>query len=225
MEQSDTSKHKESELRKPTQYQEFILWSALPTPEKIRLGLEWQKDFAAHYHLQERTLSVWKQRSDFKDRVRKIMKMWAFDRTPDVILGIYRSALKGNSDSQRIWLKYFEGWVEETKVDHTLKVEISSNDIRFLIEGMPEKEKLECYGYLRNILDISQSLHNSGRLADGTASYDIDEAVICEDSDNDAQDVPDTKTCAVSARHPSSLRPDLEREVFQGDYKGAARWW
>jgi hypothetical protein len=210
---------------KASVYNEFILWSAMPPMEQARLGIETQEAFCEYYKISRDTCWHWKQRPDFQSRRMAILKIWAKDRTPGVVQGIYRAAVKGNSDSQRIWLKYFEGWVEETKIDHTQKVEITTNDIRFIIEGMPEKEKEQCYGYLREILDISQSLREAGRLQDGTASYEADEAIIRDQADNDAQDIPDAEASQIPTRHPSSLCTDMERFVFQDNYKGSARWW
>lgn len=211
-------------IRKPNTYLEFILWSAMPDPEKIRMGLEWQKDFAEYYHLEESTLSRWKQRPDFQDRVRKIIKMWAFDKTPNVVQSIYRSAIKGNSDSQRIWLQYFEGWSEKTQVEHVIKVQMAPGDLRFVIDGMPEEYKQKFYGYIREIIDTAVALRNAGKFQDGYAEDPALEGDILEQADQDAPDVPDQPAGEVPESDSISIRADMVWAIHPRHYQSPERW-
>ncbi len=217
--------------QKSNLYLEFVLWSAMPTPERIKLGIETQKAFAEFNHVEESTLSRWKARADYQDRVRKILKMWAFDKTPDVVMGIYRAALKGNSDSQRIWLQYFEGWSEKQTVEHVIKVQMAPGDLRFLIEGMPEQFKNKFYGYIREIIDTAVSLRNAGQLLDGYAEDPAIEADVLEPANNDAQDLPGRRTDAVARGDQGSVCSDLEHYTDRTapapahNNKSAARWW
>jgi len=233
--QNQTNQSKDNRQRllpnKASVYEEFILWSAMPPMEQRRLGIETQEQFGEYYKVSGVTMWKWKQRTEFHQRRMKLVRDWAHDRTPGVIQSIYASCLKGNSDSQRIWLKYFEGWVEETKVDHTLKVEITQNDIRHLIEALPEKEKLECYGHLRQILDIATAVRNSGRLNDSTAGYNDAEDAVFTEADNDAQDVSGSGANELAESYPHSIRADLgdnsNRTAPASTYhnQSAERWW
>ena len=206
-------------------YTNFILWFAMPTPERMQLGIDNQTQFAKYYNISERSLTRWKDRPDFEDRVDKIQLMWGKEKTADVIQGIYRAAVKGNPMSQLLWLQYFKKFNPKQEIVHTIKFQMAPSDLRFVIEGMPQEYKQKFYGYITEIIDTAVALRNSGRLEDGNAPTVTAEDEILDEADNNAQDVPDAETRAISSRHPSSLRPDLEREVFQGDYKGAARWW
>ena len=75
-------------------YHEFTKWFALPTPGKVQMGVTDQNEFAAQFKVSKDTLSRWKQRSDFKQRVDKFRRDWGDERTPNVIEAIYRSAMR-----------------------------------------------------------------------------------------------------------------------------------
>lgn len=45
--------------------------------------------------------------------------------TDDVILSIYRSAMKGSSASQKLWLQVVEGWQEKQEVTHSGSVAVT----------------------------------------------------------------------------------------------------
>lgn len=206
-------------------YTEFILWTAMPHPEKVKLGIETQQQFSEHYGLGINTPTRWKQRKDFEERVDKILKMWAIDKTPDVVHSIYRSAIKGNPMSQLLWLQYFKRFNPKTEVVNTHKVEISVNDIRFIIEGMPESYRPKFYGYIREIIDTGVTLRNSGELADGFPDEPELEDGVRGSADNDAQDLPERESDVLAASHPVSIRCDMEWPTQSRHYQGAARWW
>ena len=44
----------------------------------------------------------------------------------DVVLSIYRSALKGNPAAQKLWLQYVNGWSEKTETKLSGKVEVDN---------------------------------------------------------------------------------------------------
>ena len=209
---------------KASLYDEFILWFAAPSPYKQKIGLETQKQFADYYGTSERNLSRWKERYDFEPRVRELRRKWGFEKTGAVIEGIYRSAVKGNPLSQKLWLQVFEGFAEKTEVEHTKKVEIGVNDIRFIIEGMPEPTRTKFYGYIREIIDEAVALRNAGELADGLREDDGAEAAVPGKADHDAQDASEPKADVLAGRHSASVCRDMVGLLSSGNYQGPARW-
>ena len=205
-------------------FDEFVIWSATPTPVRVKTGIETIEQFSEYHHIGRTTLWRWQSRPEYEARVRELRKKWGFEKTQGVIEGIYRSAVKGNSDSQRIWLQFFEGWSEKSTVENIKKVEVGVNDIRFLIEGMPEPTRTKFYGYLREIIDEAVALRNAGELADGLNEDDGIENSVSGEADHDAQDVPEQKEDGVARRHQGSVREDMVGILSSGNYQGPARW-
>ena len=208
---------------KKNTYEEFILWSAMPSFEQKNFGIETQKAFAEYYKINMGTISRWKGTDDYIKRVTEIRKQWAFQRTSDVIAGVYRSCVKGNPHSQKLWFQYFMGMTDKVDVSVQQKIEISVNDIRHLIEILPEELKQKHYANLRELLDDASAARNAGSIEEGHWSERPADPVQPE-ADNDAQDVSEPAQDAMAARHPSSLRPDLVGPVLPRYYQGAERW-
>ena len=143
-------------------YEEFVLWSAMPPSERMRLGIETQEEFVAFYKIGTNTPTRWKRRPDFELRVTALRREWAFGKTGAVIEGIYRSALKGNPFSQKLWLQYFLGFTERTETTTTNKVEVGVNDVRFIIDGLPEPECTKFHGYIREIVEFANMVKQAG---------------------------------------------------------------
>ena len=140
-------------------YAEFIIWFTLPRQERIRLGLETQEQFAEFYGVNPHTLAEWKKRPDFEARLDSIIKQMGTEKTADVLQGMYVSAMKGNARSQLLWLQYFKKFNPNAKdkiADN--QVVITVDDIRFLIEALPEPLKQKHYDNLRELLDDSAAV-------------------------------------------------------------------
>lgn len=197
----------------------------MPALEQRNLGLETQKQFAEYYNVSQDTLTDWKRRGDFEEKVDAILKMWSIGKTPDVVHGIYRAAVKGNPMSQLLWLQYFKKFVPKQEIEHTKKVEIGVHDIRFIIEQLPEPQRSICYGYLRDIIDTANSLRDAGQLPDRDAPDATLEGVVSGEADHDAYPLPEQERDAMAARNQRSVRENVEREIFPRDYQGTARWW
>lgn len=207
-------------------YKEFILWTAMPHAEKVRLGLERQHQFCDHYKIHITTPSRWKQRPDFEQRVDAILKMWATDKTPDVVHAIYRAAVKGNPMSQLLWLQYFKKFSPKQEVEHVQKVEIGVNDIRYLIHSLPEPLRSEHYANFRKLIDDAQRLRFAGQLEDSTIPDTArSEKGISDEADNDAYDVSGQRAHAVAKRYPFSLRANMVGEISPHHREGAERRW
>jgi hypothetical protein len=85
-------------------YEEFILWSAMPPTERSKLGIETQDQFVKSYGIGINTPTAWKKNRDYERRVTELRREWAFGKTSAVIEGIYKSAVRGNTQSQKLWL-------------------------------------------------------------------------------------------------------------------------
>lgn len=213
------------DLFHPGTFEEFVLWFALPRFEKLKMGLEWQEDFARHHSISDKALSRWKKRPEFYPKVEELRRAWTKNRTSDVMESIYRAALKGNPLSQKLWYQIFEGWSEKTEVLHTKKIELNVNDIRFIIEQFPEQQKEKYYGYIREIIDAAESLRNAGQLENRDISYEESEVTVLDPTDHDAQDIPGTRTDGLAESDQISVRPYLVRKTSASDNQGTARWW
>ena len=124
-------------LRHPTEYEEFITWMALPEFYRVP---KTQGELAQKFGVGEDTLSEWKQREGFWDAVKKRRREWGKERTPNVILGLYRKAIEsGNAAEAKLWLQYFEEWTEKTWVEHsfdTETIEVAKKALKEFIEGL-----------------------------------------------------------------------------------------
>lgn len=211
-------------------YTEFILWSAMPEGEQIRLGLETQKAFAEFHNVEESTLSRWKNRADYEKRVDAILKMWSVGKTPTVIHGIYRAAVKGNPMSQLLWLQYFKNFSQKSEIEHSQKVEIGENDIRFIIAVLPEPYRSKFYGYIDEIIATTHEIRNAGEI-DETNWSERPAGDLPQETDHDAQTLPDTGANEVPESDSASVRSDMGnntgRRAFASasDYQSASRRW
>lgn len=193
-------------------FDEYILWFAMPLKAKESMGIETDIQFAEFYEITARTLRNWKDRPEFEDQVRRLRKKWAFEKTGHVLEGIYRSAVKGNDKSQKLWLQVFEGFTEKTENTQTIKIELSTNDIRFVIQQLPEEYHEKYYGYLREIFDTAQALRFAGQLRDVDVPSATIEEVISEEADNDAHLLPGKRVNVVAKSNQRSLCEDMAPE-------------
>lgn len=211
-------------------YMQFVLWSAMPPIERTRLGIETQDQFCETYKVHRATTARWKQRVDFQDRVDKILKAWAFDQKPTVAQSIYKAVIKGNSDAMRIWLKYFEGWDENPSAKNAqnngkpVKVELGEQDVRFIVDGLPEPYRTKFNGYINDIITTTYALRNAREISD-TAWEERPEGYLEPEADYDAQDVPVEVRHEVASGYKKSVRCDVVGETHAHNYQSAERWW
>lgn len=208
---------------KQQQYDEFILWFASPPNIKRALGIDTQTEYAMQQNLAEATLSRWKARQDFEPRVRELRKKWAFDKTGEVIYGIYKAAVKGNDKSQKLWMQVFEGFTEKTEEVKTLKVEISPNDIRHIIQSLPDELQDKHYDNLRDLYIDAENVRRAGQLENSDIDLGFAEEIL-DETDNDAQVLQDERTDAVPYGYSTSVCSNMERQVSTCNYQSAA-WW
>jgi hypothetical protein len=221
-------------------YEEFILWTAMPDEERDKLGIETQGEFCEKYHIDKNTPTRWKARADFISQVTELRRQWAFDRTGNVIKGIYLSALKGNPFSQKLWLQYFLGFKEQSEVAVTDKVEIGVNDIRFLIEALPEPLKSKHYANLRQLLDDAADFADARNIdpaaiddeteGDGGGGSERPAEAVRGDANPNAPHISVRRTDGVAASHQASIRADMGADPDRAarpsarHNESAARW-
>lgn len=104
---------------KLSEYQEFVRFMALPRFFRAReYGFENESDFAKKFKINRATLTQWKKKDDFWNEVKRLWKKWGKERTPDVILGLYRTAVKqGRAAEALVWMKIIEDWKEKTGLE------------------------------------------------------------------------------------------------------------
>lgn len=209
-------------IRKDVEYEEFIRWSAMPHEERKLKGLRTQAEFCQRYDLNVNTPTRWKERPDFRTRVRDLRDKWAFDKTQEVIEGIRIAAVGGNAMSQLLWLQYFEGFDPKKQQEKQEKVEISVGDIRFLIEALPEPLKSEHYANLRKLLDDSTA-HANAREVENSDRAEGPESGVQGEANNDAPHVSVTEANAVAESDQVSVRADMERATSSSDHQSTAR--
>lgn len=193
-------------------YEEFILWVAMPTFERMSLGMVEQKHFSEKYKVDGATLWRWKSRPDFRVRVKELRQRWATEKTSDVVGSIYKTAIKGNPLSQKLWLQYFEDFTEKSQQEQVQKVEIGVNDIRFIIDQLPEPLKTKHYANLRELLDDASAVANARAVEDSASADGLADA-LPEQANQSAQDVSDAQADEVAEGDTGSVREDMVREV------------
>jgi len=98
-------------LMKENVYEAFCEWSAKPTPLKeIKLLRDWAKKWG----VSPDTLTRWKNRQDFWEKVAEWRINWARDKTSDVVNGLYkRAATRGEASEVKLWMQLIEDWSEK----------------------------------------------------------------------------------------------------------------
>lgn len=150
-------------------YEEFVLWSAMPPSERFKFGIETQEQFVEFYKIGINTPTAWKRRPEFEPRVTALRREWAFGRTGAVIEGIYRSALKGNPHSQKLWLQYFHNFSEKQEVTVTAQRMISIDDTLALIAALPKEKQEKHFAWIREFLHDASMAHQKAHAEGGEA--------------------------------------------------------
>lgn len=100
-------------MKHPAGFLQFVEWFTLP--DELRLP-QTQKKFSKEIGVGEDTLSAWKKRKGFFELVHKKRKLWARERTANVISAFYNKVVKNPTAPEvKLWLEFSEGWNSETK--------------------------------------------------------------------------------------------------------------
>lgn len=214
----------------PADFEEFVLWFAMPLYEKVRLGIETQAEFAELHGVHANTLTNWKKAREFYPRLQEIRNIWAKDRTQDVIAALYRGAIgngQGSPRDRELWLKYVEGWTEDAEKQKVTKVELTPGDIRFLIEGLPEPYQTQAYEHLRDITDLIADHGSVQHLKANAAGIYSDDSGTAEnvsgEADPHAQDLSDGQTDEVAEGYKGGVCEGMEWTVQPYNYQSATR--
>lgn len=94
-------------------YLAFIDW--VSTPEDLRKPAT-REEFALERGFNHpRVLYYWQRRPDFWPAVQEKMRMWAKERTPEVLQALFKKIKRtGNSHEARLWLEWADGWEAKT---------------------------------------------------------------------------------------------------------------
>ena len=232
IEVQNTKKSEKTLPYKATVYNEFVIWYSMPLNEKEKCGIETMGQFSQYYKVSKDTLTNWKNRPDFQARTDKLIMDMGHAKTADVVQGMYKAAVKGNPMSQMLWLQFFKKFNPKGEQENESKqIQITVDDIRFLIEALPEPLKTKHYDNLRQLLDDSAAIAHAiddGEIPDNLrtiASRHWDEGfedTISVETNNDAQHVQVERTHAIPRSYPQSVCTDMERQVSPRDHQSSA---
>lgn len=75
-----------TDVRRAAEFLQFVQWFALPSAEREP---QTQKGFAVLVGVSEDSLTDWKKRPEFRALVGYLLREWMWERTPDIIDGLY----------------------------------------------------------------------------------------------------------------------------------------
>ena len=134
-------------------YARFIEWQALTSKERAKVDIPFAKDFAKKYGIREATLSEWKKRPEFHELKREAQILKLSDETSDVLDGLKRRCIKyGMAYDVELFLLYVERWDRKHVLEILGEVKLGDNDIRTLIDGLPEEKQKKFYDILTELI-------------------------------------------------------------------------
>lgn len=131
---------------KKKQYEEFIKYKGLPDVIKDEVyGFHTDVAFARKWHLAPDSLVDWQKRVDFLKRVMAVWKDWGMLKTPNVIMGVYRNAVKKGSGADALaWMKIVHDWKEKMDpAENATRKSIKDiqDNLRKIVESEIKKNK------------------------------------------------------------------------------------
>lgn len=152
----------ERDLIKNETYEKFVEFSALPDIEKC-LMLEMEPDkqgkynnptlerFAEKFGVSVGTLSNWKKRSDYRERVDGRNDKWGVELTPSIMGALAKRCLRyGRSDDVALWLAYYKNWTPKQIVETVEKFDVE--DIRILVKALPDEKQQKYKQFLKELV-------------------------------------------------------------------------
>jgi len=133
-------------------YEQFVLWSALTSEERSWRGIQTREQFCKMYGVPSiRLLDAWAQRADFEQRVAALREDWIILKTGDLLGEIYSAARSGDIKSQTLWLDYARRIKEKRDATGPKPSRLSPDDVRQIIDMLPEALRESNYRRLENI--------------------------------------------------------------------------
>ena len=125
-------------LQLVAEYLSFIEFFALPIfLRKEIFGFETAKQFADKKKVSEFTLVEWKKRDGFWERVQKERKKWIKEKIPEVLAGLYRTAIRdGKAPEAKLLLQYIGDFSEKIELAGTLEYEPTEAQKALLIKAL-----------------------------------------------------------------------------------------
>ena len=224
------------QLKFKSVFNEFIVWYALPRPEKINLGIETQKDFADYHSISEQTLVAWTDRPEFLPAVKRLWKKWGQGRTPNIVQAIYNSSVGGGKEApqaQKLWMQVIEDFTEKkdgTEISEKEAGGANIGDLKRLVDILPEELRQKHYGYIRELIGDIESFRNA-------RESEVDDwdkrppQTVPDETNNTPPALPsDERANEVAVGYKERIRKDLVTEtnrptrIPQNNYKGTERW-
>lgn len=135
------------EPNKQAEYEEFIRFTAFP--ESLRdkeFGFHTDLAFSKCHNVSRETLNQWASTQGFWDQVNQLWRNWGKKKTPNVIMNLYRKAVReGSAAEVKLWMQIMEDFKErgETEVVMQKKtLQAIQDSTRALIaqEKVPKKK-------------------------------------------------------------------------------------
>lgn len=143
-------------LRHPNEFEELVSWISLPD---VLREPKTQSELAEKFGVGQDTISEWKQRKGFWELVRKKRKEWAREKTPNVLLSLYRKILKdGGAAEVKLWFQFAENWNEKSEIK---EIEDKVVSVEPTAEEQEENRKR-----VRRILELTEEIGRRKGLRD-----------------------------------------------------------
>lgn len=145
-------------------YARFIDWQAMTSDERKKKDIPFGKDFAKKYGIREATLSDWKKRPEFLELKREAQILKLGDETSDVLDGLKRRCVKyGMAYDVELFLLYVERWDRKHVLEILSEVKLGDNDIRTLVDGLPEDKQKKFYVTLTELIAEAKQVRSIDR--------------------------------------------------------------
>ncbi len=145
-------------------YTRFVQWQALTSKERKAGGIPTAQVFAEHYGIDENTLTRWKKRPDFHALKREAQIFRLSDATADVLEGLKERCTRyGMAYDVELFLLYVEGWDRKHVLEILQEVKLGDNDIRSLVEHLPENKQKHFYDTLTNLIGEAEQARKIAR--------------------------------------------------------------
>ena len=147
------TKRGEYKPQKSEVYARFIKWFALDTKEREEKGIKNLSAFARKYKVTNATLTAWQKRSDFLDLKREEQVLKLQLATSDVLTGLKNRCIRyGMAYDVELFLLYVEKWDRKHVLEILTEVKLGDNDIRSLVDLLPENKQKVFYDTLTNLI-------------------------------------------------------------------------